>query len=169
MLKKVIFGTLLFFPFVSLAADVQFDITGEIKNTPCQATLVNNNESTINLGFYNTTSMSESGHSTDLVKFNITLEQCPINLDNIQFTFTGAQNHSNTDLLDINEGGASNVGIAFYEDDAKTIIPINTKSKRRSIQANAKNIMIFYASYVSTGVVTGGEANATADFSISYN
>ena len=169
MIKKLGLSTILFFPWLSHAADVRFEITGEIKNTPCQITVVNDNQPTVNLGIYNTASMTQSGHSTDLVEFNIALEQCPADLNNVQFTFTGQSNSVNTQLLAVNAGGADNVGIAIYEDDGKAIVPLNEKSRGRSIQKNTKNMIAFYANYVATGAVTGGEANSTVDFSISYN
>ncbi|AJJ12805.1 fimbrial family protein [Yersinia rohdei] len=149
------------------AADVIFNISGTIKNGSCIVTSGNNQK--VDLGTYSTKFLDNVGKTTPLKPFEITLDNCPANYNGVQVMFEGEMNSQNTQLIAVQSGGANNVGIALYDNDKTTIIPINSKTSGKSVTVNGKTTLAFYAAYMSTGEVTDGSANADISFTISYN
>ncbi len=151
------------------AADVTFNINGKIKITPCEVTL--GNRQTVSLGTYSTDSLDFVGKNTDLQPFDITLDNCRLNYNNVQIKFEGNVATPNTQLLALQPGGAENVGIAIYDNDKTTLIPLNTLSTGagKSVSTGQSTTLTFYAAYMSMGKVTEGNANSDATFTLSYN
>ncbi|WP_422528275.1 fimbrial protein [Serratia fonticola] len=153
-------------PFVH-AADVTFNINGKIKLSPCEVTL--GNGQTVPLGTYSTDFLDSVGKVTDLKPFEITLDNCPMNYKDVQIKFEGTAATPNAQLLALQPGGAENVGIAIYDNDKTTLIPLNTWSAGKSVSTAQSTTLTFYAAYMSMGKVAEGHANSDATFTLSYN
>lgn len=149
------------------AGDVTFNITGKIKYSPCEVTL--GKEQTVSLGTYSTDFLNRVGQVTDLQPFEITLDNCPLNYNDVQIKFEGNAATPNAQLLALQPGGAENVGIALYDNDKTTLIPLNTWSAGKSVSTGQSTTLTFYAAYMSMGKVTEGNANSDATFTLSYN
>lgn len=153
-------------PFAQ-AADVTFNINGKIKLSPCEVTL--GSGQTVPLGTYSTDFLDSPGKITYLQPFEITLDNCPQNYNDVQIKFEGNVATPNPQLLALQPGGAENVGIAIYDNDKTTQIPLNSWSTGKSVSAAQSTTLTFYAAYMSMGKVTQGHANADATFTLSYN
>ncbi|MFC0229389.1 fimbrial protein [Serratia aquatilis] len=149
------------------AADVIFNITGIIKNASCSVSFGNNQ--TVPLGTFSTGYLNSVGKKTPLQPFMIKLDNCPNNYDDVQVTFEGDIDAGNPQLLALQPGGAQNVGVAIYDSDKTSLIPINTASSGKSVSTTQETTLTFYAAYQSTGTVTEGAANADVSFTVSYN
>lgn len=163
--------SLFFLPLMALpmaqAADVVFNISGAIKNGSCNVTSDNNQK--VDLGMYSTNFLDGVGKTTPLKPFEITLDNCPMNYSGVQVTFEGEVNSQNNQLVAVQSSGAKNVGIALYDSDKTTIIPVNSSASGKSVAINQATTLTFYAAYMSTGEVTDGSANADISFTIVYN
>lgn len=164
---KKIFISLLFLAPMVKAADVQFNITGIISNSACTVTFGNNQ--TVKLGTYSTRYLDSVGKSTPLIPFSIIVSDCPQNYQNVQVLFEGDTASGNSELVALHPGGAENVGIALYDSDKVSIIPLNNLSSGKEVSTTQETVLQFYAAYQSTGVVSEGDANADVNFTISYN
>ncbi len=105
-------------------------------------------------------------------KFNIALVSCPDTVKKASIKFDGIYADGNTTLLSLNKeaGAATGIGVALYEADGTTQIPMASFSNAQSVQKDIRNVFTYVAKYMSTsGTVTVGPANATTQFSISYN
>lgn len=152
---------------VTHAADVVFNITGKIANSACEVGV--GGTQTVRLGTFSAGYLQNIGEITQLEPFDITLGNCPYDYSNVQVTFIGDVASGNTQLLALQPGGAENVGIAIYEKDKTSLIPLNVASSGKSVSATEATTLTFYAAYMSTGTVTEGDANADVNFTISYN
>lgn len=149
------------------AADVMFNINGTIKNAACSVSFGNNQ--TVPLGTFSTGYLNSAGKKTPLQPFMITLDNCPYNYNDVQVTFEGDIATGNPQLLALQSGGAQNVGVAIYDSDKTSLIPLNTSSSGKSVSTTQETTLTFYAAYQSTGTVTEGAANADVSFTVSYN
>ncbi|WP_156293095.1 fimbrial protein [Serratia oryzae] len=149
------------------AADVTFNISGKITPSSCDVTL--GSGQTVPLGTYSTNVLDRVGKITDLKPFEITLENCPQNYNDVQIKFSGSTASPNTQLLALQPDGATNVGIAIYDNDKTTLIPLDNWSAGKSVSTAQSTTLTFYAAYMSMGQVTQGQANAEATFTLSYN
>ncbi len=152
---------------VAHAADVVFNITGKIANSACEVSV--GGTQTVRLGTFSTGYLQHTGEITPLEPFDITLGSCPYDYTNVQVTFSGDVASGNTQLLGLQPGGAENVGIAIYEKDKISLIPLNVASSGKSVSTTEDTTLTFYAAYMSTGAVIEGDANADVSFTISYN
>lgn len=148
-------------------ADVQFNITGKIEESACEVSV--GGEKTVSLGFFSTRYLQAVGDITPVKPFYITLDNCPDNYNNVQVMFEGDIATGNPQLLAVQPGGAQNVGIAIYEDDKSTLIPLNAASLGKSVSMTQETTLTFYAAYMSMGTVMEGTANADVGFTVSYN
>ncbi len=156
-----------FFIFNTQAVDVRFNVSGSIKNTPCN--VITGGGQNISMGTFNKNSLDSAGKKTPLTKFNLILDGCPKAYNNVRITFEGDSVIGNPQLLAVTPGGAENVGIAFYEADALTLIPINNWSKGVSVISTGPTTLSYHVGYAATGMVSEGVANATASFTIAYD
>ncbi|PLM94368.1 fimbrial protein, partial [Klebsiella quasipneumoniae] len=64
--------------------------------------------------------------------------------------------------------------IKLYEDDKSTAVSLGKASQAKNVVAGATAgtgtaDLKFFADYISTGAVTAGDANGTANFNMIYN
>ncbi|MBW5407588.1 fimbrial protein [Morganella morganii] len=167
LLRKNSLYLLVFFASATYAADVVFNITGKIEESACE--IIVGNGQTVSLGFFSTGYLQSVGDITPMKPFSITLDNCPDNYNDVQVTFEGDAVPGNPQLLKLQSGGAQNVGIAIYDSDKTTLIPLNTASSGKSVTTTEETALTFYAAYMSTGTVTEGVANADVSFTVSYH
>lgn len=105
--------------------------------------------------------------------FTLGVTDCPSNaVQEITFKFKGEADASNSRVLKNAARDGSGVGIAILEEDATTIIPVNsgTSSTMTIASGATKGEKTFYADYISTGsVITIGDVTATATFDVTFN
>ncbi|RAY78037.1 type 1 fimbrial protein, partial [Enterobacter cloacae] len=111
------------------------------------------------------------GKTASQARIDIVLTNCPVSVKNARVRFDGKTDLLNPDLLQVSGSGsvASGVGIALYERDAVTQIPVAAPSSSLLISTSGDTTLTYYAKYMSTqSTVSGGEANSTSDFTITY-
>ncbi|AHM75046.1 fimbrial protein [Yersinia hibernica] len=167
LLWRGLFLALLIAAPVVQAADVAFNITGSLKYSPCTVTV--GASQNVALGMYSTNFLGGVGETTPLKPFEITVDNCPKNYNDVQVTFEGDVVAENTQLIALQPGGAKNVGIILYDSDKKTVIPVNSATAGKRVSTDQATTLTFYAAYMSTGKVSDGSANADVSFTISYN
>ncbi|MFX6096652.1 fimbrial protein, partial [Acinetobacter baumannii] len=75
----------------------------------------------------------------------------------------------NPSILALNNGQtAANVGVALYEQDSATLIPVGSASTSVNLQEDVNNTLTYFAKYMATGAVGAGTANASTSFTVTY-
>lgn len=169
LLAATIFSNL---PSVASAADGTINFTGSILDAACTVTTTSNSQ-TVNLGSIQRTVFKAAGDVAAATRFNVVLENCPSAVSSASVKFDGTANATNGDILALNSGQtAQGVGVALFEADGVTAIPLNTQSAQMTLNnsgATNSNVMTFVAKYQATQAdVSAGTANATSDFTIIY-
>lgn len=174
MKKTLIAASLLVLPFSSFvahAADGSVNFTGNITDAACTVD-TNSASQTVTLGNVSSSAFSAVGSTAAPTKFSINLTNCPETVTSASVKFDGRVNSTNNDLLSVNtDSTATGVGVAIYESDSATQIPLLTSSVAQAIDSTAAtNTLSFVAKYMATAAkVTAGSANAVTDFTIIYN
>lgn len=149
------------------AADGQINFTGEIIAAACTVDPADATQ-TVPLGKMASTAFSASGTTAGVAPFKISLTACDNSISDVSVRFDGSADADNPQLLEVN-GGAGGLGIALYEEDGSTLIPINSNSKVKSIASGSAIQLNFIAKYMATAnTVTAGNANASAQFTVDY-
>ena len=84
--------------------------------------------------------------------------------------FGGTAHPTDRRLLALTEGqAATGLGVAIYEGNGSTLLPLFTPSASKTPDSNAIDFT-FVAKYMATAATVGaGTANAVTNFTISYN
>ena len=168
-LNKISLGMALLFASAStLAYDGTVNFNGEIVDNACAVSGTTGNSMIVLMDAVNKSSFSSGrGVVAATTPFTLTLTNCPTT--NARVRFEGTQADGYPDALAIS-GGAKGVGIQLYNQDMSKL-PLYTASNYYQLQEeNEANELNFYASYVATGAaIEPGPANASANFTISYN
>lgn len=152
------------------AADGTINFTGNISDTACVVD-VNSANQTVEMNTISKTAFGTSaGTTAGPKKFDIVLSSCPQAITATSVRFDGPTHAANSNILALSAGmTATNVGIALYEDDSSTLIPIGTASAEVTLTADATNTLSFIAKYMSTAASVGqGTANASTAFTLIY-
>ncbi|WP_075182350.1 fimbrial protein [Pantoea sp. 1.19] len=152
------------------AADGTIQFTGNITDTACVVETASSSQ-TVALGTVASTAFSSAGSTAGAKPFTINLSNCPAAVTSAAVRFDGSLNTANSSILALNSGeDAANVGVAIYEQDSSTLIPIGSDSASFPLSASGINTLNFVAKYYATATPVGaGSANATASFTIAYN
>jgi len=153
------------------AADGSINFTGNITDAACTVD-TDSASQTINLGTVSSKAFQAAGATAAPTKFDIKLTQCPVTVTSASVKFDGSIDSNNSDLLALsNSSTAQGLGVAIYESNSATQIPLLTASAAQTIDsAAATNTLSFVAKYMATAnTVTAGSANAVTDFTIVYN
>lgn len=172
MKNKLLF--LMFFAATpALAADGTINFTGEILESACQVDTSSANQ-TVELGKVSASAFDQSGATAAATKFDIKLTNCPTTDGSptiASVKFDGTNNTTNPDILALTgTSTAKDVGIAIYEKDGATLIPMSNKSQDNTIDTTSSAVTLsFIAKYMSTAAKVGaGTANGTTNFTIIY-
>lgn len=114
------------------------------------------------------------GSTLGSAPLKIALTGCPeTGVTGVSVVFDGPASTDNTELLAITAGetSAKGVGVAFYESDSSTLIPLHKPSAVNAVAEGQTDVTLNYvAKYMSTAdTVVGGGADATANFTLIYN
>jgi P pilus assembly protein, pilin FimA len=156
-------------PSVS-AVDGTINFVGNILDTACTVDTASANQ-TVTLGNVASSSFTATGSTAAATRFTIVLTNCPATVTGASVRFDGAVSPANNTILALNAGQtATNVGIALYDQNNTTQIPIGTPSASVPVSTTAANTLTFFARYYATATPVGaGTANSTATFTITYN
>lgn len=153
------------------AADGSINFTGNITDAACTVD-TNSASQTVTLGNVSSAAFNAVGSTAAPTKFDIKLTNCPETVTSAAVKFDGTINATNSDLLSVSsDSTATGVGIAIYEANSSTQVPMLTSSASQTIDSTlATNTLSFVAKYMATAAtVTAGSANAVTDFTIIYN
>lgn len=170
--SKVLTGLVLlstcFSAAVMASADGKVNFTGKIVDTPC---VVSSDSASLDvaLGQYKAASFVKANDTSDYKDFAIHLDDCAIDTlktASVQFNGTPA---SDNNSLGLTSGATTAKGVAIEISDAKNVVvPVNTASSYTNLQ-KGESTLYFKARYKAMSVpVTSGEANSSADFSVTY-
>ena len=159
-------------PYTASAADGTINFTGTILDSACTVNTASASQ-TVNLGNIQRTAFKAAGDVAAPTRFNIVLENCPNTVRSASVKFDGAANPANQNILALTSGQtAQGVGVALFEADGITAIPLSTQSAQMTLEnvgETNRNVMTFVAKYQATqAAVVAGTANATSDFTIIY-
>ncbi|WP_044611900.1 fimbrial protein [[Enterobacter] lignolyticus] len=153
---------------VANAADGMINFTGNITGTAC---VVDTTSVAVDLGTVSASAFSGGAGTTAAAKrFNIVLKSCPASISSASIRFDGTTNTINPSILALSTGEpASNVGVAIYEQDNATLIPIGSASADVALLADVNNTLTYFAKYMSTGTTVGvGSARSSTAFTVTY-
>lgn len=176
-LNKIMLATVFAFSAISgaQAADQghgKVTFTGSIIDAPCSIT-PNSVDQTVDLGQISKVALLNGGKSTPR-NFSIDLENCsfgtPATKNKVQVTFTGMEAAAKNGLLGIT-GTATGAGVAITQADGE-VIKLGVPTKEQTLQDG--NNTLSFAAYMqgdsaSSAVITEGEFQAVADFTLAYN
>lgn len=142
------------------------NFTGSITDVPCEIdTAATSSNVTMVKVFAN--DFSGVGSTTGTTAFKIVLKNCGASTSGATVRFMGTTDSANPAALQTTAGGAGGVALQLV-DDTGTPISIGSSSKAYTI-AEGDNTFNFAARYIATSAtVTGGAANATAVFALTY-
>ncbi|MCG8709348.1 fimbrial protein [Brenneria sp. 4F2] len=154
------------------AADGTINFTGTVLNSACSVDSTATS-TTVSLGNVSAASLGSVGSFAGGSPFKISMTNCPTTVSAASITFDGNSADGKTLSLD-NLGGtgiASGVGVALFEADGVTRIPLSTASKFITLDTSATsvvNTLNFIAKYVAIDTVSPGTANSSTNFTITY-
>lgn len=156
----------------SYAAGGSIAITGSVIDKGCDV-VGGVGSVTLELGVVAATAFSGVGTTQSAAPLNISLNNCPVGIGAVGVVFDGSVDALNADLLALTpaEDGAKGVGVAFYENDGATLIPMRHQSAYIDLAEGETTVELDYvAKYMATSAaVTGGKADAVANFTLVYN
>ncbi|CAI1072035.1 fimbrial protein [Serratia quinivorans] len=159
------------------AADGTINFTGNVLDTACTVDTASASQ-TVALGNVNKSAFSAAGSTSGATRFTITLSGCPTSYNNATVKFDGTANSTNSNLLALNsDATATGLGVALYEADGSTLIPLTSATKNITLVTNGSDTdatkgatATYVAKYMSTAAAVGaGTANAATNFTVSYN
>ncbi|EXF95613.1 ferrous iron transporter B [Pseudomonas fluorescens HK44] len=153
------------------AADGTISFTGSVVAAACTVS-TQTAAQTVNLGTINSSGFTSAGTVAGATRFDITLASCPSTITKTSVKFDGTPDATDSRLLALTSGQtATGLGIAIYESNGTTLIPMQTASASKDLEADATSTtMTFIAKYMSTAANVGaGTASASTSFTIAYN
>lgn len=162
--------TILFMPLFSQANDGKINFNGTISNVAC---VIDSNSAnmTVNMGTISRSAFSSIGAVASPTRFDILIRNCPDSVNAVSVAFIGEVDEVNPSLLKLAGGsGAAGIGIALYEADSSTLIPLNMNSREYPIDGTKmENKLTYISKYMSTSnQINSGSAESLVDFTISY-
>lgn len=171
MLNALAMAAIAGMPFATHAADGTINFTGTILDSACKID-TSSAPLTINLGQIPKSSFTAVGDVAAATRFTINLSSCPTAITSASVKFDGTADPTNSTILALKSGEtAQGVGVALYEEDGVTAIPLATQSKPFTLDTatGSSNALTFVAKYKATQKsVVAGTANATTDLTITY-
>ncbi|MCP1107080.1 type 1 fimbrial protein [Serratia nevei] len=147
----------------AMAADGVINFTGKVLNSSCAVDPTLD----VKMGDVTASAFSEVGAESTKQAFKLTLKNCPVNLSTAQIKFEGANAGDSKELFKLNDGGAEGLGLRISNEKNAPIVPGGVSVV--PLEGKTTYELPYYASYQSTGPVTMGDANASVQFSVSYN
>jgi major type 1 subunit fimbrin (pilin) len=158
------------FVSVANAATGVLNFTGSVTSATCTIDTASKVQA-VNLSNVGTSDFTAAGSTSGSAKITVILSACPAAAATAAVSFGGPANSVNANLLALSSTAtATNLGIAFFEDDSTTAIPLSMKSQTRPLSTTVPTTLTYFAKYQSTAAVVGeGSADAAGDFTVLYN
>jgi major type 1 subunit fimbrin (pilin) len=158
------------------AADGTINFTGSIRDTACVVD-PGSAAQTVPLGMVSKSGFVNAGDVSGAGQFTITIASCDTGITRAAVRFDGPVAAGDTRLLALTPGTGANapaigIGIAIFESDSTTLVPLGTKSAGIPITVPAGGDLTFFAKYMSTtnlAGITGGNGAGSATFTLDYN
>ncbi|WGL99589.1 fimbrial protein [Arsenophonus sp. aPb] len=170
LLMAILLSVFSLIQFSVHAWDGNIKFTGEIIQSSCTFKALTKDQ-TVSLGTVATNSFKKVHDTASPTAFNIEINNCPHNSQEVFVIFDGVKDEINNELLAIKEGNgyATGVAIGIYNNDSERHIPINNKTNVYSITDKLATLK-FIAKYVATeNIVLPGRVEANAHFTLVYN
>ena len=153
----------------------QVHFQGQFLNAPCVVSADTENQ-LIDMGQYRTGDILQTGQYTANIPFEIRLVNCDIELaQTARFSFIGERDQLDPSLLKIrsdqspNAQTAQGIGLEIVDANGTPLRPDGVVYSEAKALINGQNTFIFSARYKSTtAMVKAGQANADANFLITY-
>ncbi|MEN4247057.1 fimbrial protein [Serratia marcescens] len=148
----------------AFAADGVINFTGKIIDNAC----VVNPTLNVQMDDVAAAAFKDVGYEAveQAKEFSLELKDCPANLKTATVQLDGEADADNKDLFKLTAGGATGLALRIKGQN-QDVVP-GGKSEALTLQ-EGDNLLGFTAVYKSTDKVTAGDANATIQFSVSYN
>ncbi|MEW5558973.1 fimbria assembly protein [Enterobacter asburiae] len=147
--------------------EVNIELSGNVVDYSCVVEAGDSDKS-VELGRWPTKQLRNSGSTTSLVPFTLSLTGCPPGSASI--TFTGKGDPSDPTLLGLNSSSvASRVAVELRDAD-RGRLPLQQASRAVAVDDRGNARLQFYANYIATADdPQPGSADADATFLINYN
>ena len=170
MIALVVAGAALAGINVANAYEGQVHFTGTIIDTACSVNGGSTSPIQVVLGTVAKSTFAANGDKSDPTKFKISLTNCPTSLTQAAIKFDGTSDAVDNTVLALDSGStAKGVGVEIGQMDG-TKLPLFTASTPVPITSGAADLN-FVGRYVATNytALASGTANATSNFTVSYN
>jgi len=139
------------FSSVVSAADGTINFTGNITSAACKVD-TNSASQTVALGNVSSSAFGAAGTTAAPTTFSINLTNCPTTVTSASTKFDGPANGTNPSLVALSSGQtATGVGVAIYENDSSTLIPVGKASAPKAISTTGPNTLNFVATILRNG------------------
>lgn len=160
---------------VSNAADGTINFTGTILDAACTVD-PSSSVQPVALGTVSKAGFVNAGDVASGGNIKIAISACDKSITRAAVRFEGPRDKNDPRLLGLTgagtQGVATGVGVAIFEKDNSTLIPLGTKSAGMDIAAPEGGSLEFVAKYMASTAaagITAGTANAVATFTVDYN
>ena len=157
-----------------MAADGTVNFKGKISDAPCSVSIPSSNQ-VVDLGTVPAADLNASGLKSTAKNFQIDLLNCSAAAKSVTVTFGGSSPAGKDALFNISSPDgtaagtvATNVGIEVADSKGVDIKPNVASSSITLTPSIASQSLYFTANYQAYGVATTGDANATSDFTLTY-
>ncbi|HCR2978034.1 fimbrial protein [Serratia marcescens] len=147
----------------AFSADGVINFTGKIVDNAC----VVNPTLNVQMGDVAAAKFKNVGDESDYKEFTLQLKDCPANLKAAKVTLDGAVDDKDAKLFKLDDGGAAGLALRINGPDNEHLLP--GAASAEIALSEGDNLLPFTVAYRSTDKVTAGDANATIQFSVSYN
>ncbi len=150
------------------AYDVLVSVTGTIIGNTCVVS-ADSDEVNVPLGTIGTRQFLAAGDVSNIkTPFSLNLEDCGPTFTGAKVRFTGTPDATNTQLLKVDDGGATGVAVQLLDSNSKEI-PLDTQTQAYGIAGADTVEMKFYARLTATGeTVIPGDVSAIATWLVEY-
>ena len=150
------------------AYDVLVSVTGKIIGNTCVVS-ADSKEVNVPLGTIGTRQFLAAGDVSNIkTPFALNLEECGPTFAGAKVRFTGTPDTTNTQLLKVDDGGATGVAVELLDSNSK-LIPLDTQTEAYGTAGSETVEMKFFARLTATGeTVTPGDVSAIATWLVEY-
>ncbi|WP_348959114.1 fimbrial protein [Enterobacter cloacae complex sp. Mu1197] len=162
-----------------MAQDGTVNFTGKIIEAGCQVDSSVTNPQAVKMGEVAKTAFAAAGDTAATTKFSLVLSGCPADLlgKPVSVKYDGTPDAANNEYLQLTNYGTAGIadGVAIQLLNAdSSALPLGTASKAVTIKGSSaapeSTKLDFFARYIATkAAVTGGDANASVNFTLTYN
>lgn len=125
----------------------------------------------VDLGTHSVAILTENGNSTTPVDFAIDIKNCSLSMSALTIQMMGASHAENNAIfaLDADDQSAGKIGIAIKTKAGEAVTPAGGSHNIPLRQDSRDYSLNYIANYQATGLSTPGKANATVNYTVTYN